>query len=805
MFHHKHNNQFHRLTQKLLPLILAGSVFNVCADPGKIRLTTIDSTTQRPISDANIAIVARDGTTRETRTNQQGLAYIDALDEGLYTVIVNHPDYQSARLPRIRVLDDKTTPIETRLGIVSKGVEEVLVLGKSISGNPLNPAGSSFIDREALNSAAGSGSDVLRSLDGLPGLFGDGEFSSFTVRGNGPRDNLILVDGIPFDNVVHFSDSFGDQEEVEGGGRYSVFAPNTIATAEFQPGGWNPGYGGRAGSLLKLEVAEGNPDTPSYRARLDIAGVEIGYDGPSMIHDQTSILFSARNYNFGRLFEVIGLDDIGTPKLTDVIVKSTTELGDNDSVKMLVIYAPEEYRRDINNVLASNDDESGNYGDVELVSSETDNSLLAATWTRLIGSDGELSNQLYFRGYDESGISGEAYPDLVPPETAPENIPQRNNILQSQREENEVGFQSDFEIGNTPGRFSTGLRVTQTDLTFNLRLSDNWIRYIYDQNDYRPNPSQQYLLLSPETVNNHYQQKETNYAAYVNQEFILDSWSFRAGARYERDNFSEENLLSPRLGATWPITNQLRITATAGRYYQSPRFNDRASDASNAQLQNEVIDQAGIGFVYRFDSNIEFLIEPYYQELDNLVVQGDGVNQTLANAGDGQSFGVDTALTRQFDNGWSASVNYSYNEARVRESIDSREYDADFSRPHIFSIGGVWEVNQYWKLSSRWKWASGKPKDTYLIHDNVLGDNQPLRYSRETIATNNDRYGNYNSLNFRADYIRGFGNTNVIIFIDVINLLGAENPGNSDFNERRGTEEIEDGEPLPIVGLMFEW
>jgi hypothetical protein len=86
-----------------------------------------------------------------------------------------------------------------------------------------------------------------------------------------------------------------------------------------------------------------------------------------------------------------------------------------------------------------------------------------------------------------------------------------------------------------------------------------------------------------------------------------------------------------------------------------------------------------------------------------------------------------------------------------------------------------------------------------------LGDNQPLRYSRETIATNNDRYGNYNSLNFRADYIRGFGNTNVIIFIDVINLLGAENPGNSDFNERRGTEEIEDGEPLPIVGLMFEW
>jgi len=805
MFYHRQPTLLYRFTQKLLPLILAGYVSGASADTGKIRLTLIDSSTQRPIPNATIAIVSRAGATTETSANEQGRVQIDALNAGLYTLIITHPDYQSVRLPRVRVLDNKTTPIETKLVVASTGVEELLVVGKTISGNPLNPAGTSFIDQEALNSAAGSGSDVLRSLDGLPGLFGDGEFSSFTVRGNGPRDNLILVDGIPFDNVVHFSESFGDQEEVEGGGRYSVFAPNTIATAEFQPGGWNPAYGGRAGSLLKLEVAEGNPETPSYRARLDIAGIEIGYDGPSVIHDQTSILFSARDYDFGRLFDVIGLDDIGTPTLTDVIFKSTTELGDSDSVKFLAIYAPEEYQRDIDNVLASDEDEPGNYGDVELVSSKTDNSLFSATWERLIGSDGELRNQLYYRNYDETGISGEAYPDLVPPETEPEDIPQRNNILQSQREESEAGLQSDFQMGNFLGRFSTGLRVTQTDRAGDLTLSEDWIRYTYDQNDYRATPEQKYLILSPETVNNQYQQKETNYAVYLNQEFALDSWSFRAGARYERDNFSEENLLSPRLGATWPINNQLRITATAGRYYQSPRFNDRASDASNARLENEVIDQASVGFAYRFDSNIEFLIEPYYQELDNLVVQGDGVNQTLSNTGDGESFGVDTALSRQFDNGWSASVNYSYNEARVRDTADSGEYDADFSRPHIFSIGGVWEVNQHWKLSSRWKWASGKPRDIYLIHDNVLGAGQPLRYSRETIETNTDRYGDYNSLNFRADYIRSFGSTNVIVFIDVINLLGSDNPGNSDFNERSGTEEIEDGEALPIVGLMFEW
>jgi hypothetical protein len=805
MNHRRSNLQMNRLTRKLLPLLLAGYITGACADTGTVRLTVIDSGTQRPIPNAVIEIKSRTGETTETRADNKGLVKVDTLTAGLYTLTIKHPNYQPVRLPRVRVLENKTTPIQTKLASINTGVEETLVVGKAVSGNPLNAAGSSFIDQEALNSAAGSGSDVMRSLDGLPGLFGDGEFSSFTVRGNGPRDNLILVDGIPFDKVVHFSDSFGEQEEIEGGGRYSVFAPNTIASAEFQPGGWAPAYGGRAGSLLKLNVAEGNPDTASYRARVDIAGVEVGYDGPSGFHDQTSVLFSARNYDFGRFFETIGLDDIGSPKLTDVIFKSTSELGDSDKLSFLAIYAPEEYQRTLDNVLASDEDEPGNYEDVELVDSETDNSLFALTWTRLIGNDGKLTNQIYLRNYDERTRSGESYPDLVAVDAPVNTIAVRPNILTSNAKEEELGLQSDIELNNAIGRFSGGLRVTQIDLAFSLALDDDWIRYSFDQKDFRANPEQKYVVLTPAAVNNRYAQTETNYAVYANQEFSLDDWNFRAGARYDRDNFSNENLVSPRFGATWFTNNNLRITTTLGRYFQSPRFNDRASDASNSQLENEIIDQASVGFVYRWDNNIELLVEPYYQNLQNLVVKEDGVNQTLGNTGEGKTFGVDTAISRQFDNGWSASINYSYNDARVRDNPAATEYDADFNRPHIVSIGGVWEINQRWKLSSRWKWASGKPSDVYTILDNVLGAGQPLRYSREKIADNTERYDSYSSLNFRGDYIRSFGRTNVIAFIDIINVLGSENPSNSDFNERRGTEEVEDGEAFPIIGLMFEW
>src|SRR5690606_10375155 len=107
-------------------------------------------------------------------------------------------------------------------------------------------AGSStYLDREALRSAVGGGADPLLSLDGLPGLASASEFASFSVRGRGPRDNLVFVDDFPFDKAVHFDATLGEEEDVGGGGRFSIFAPNVISAAEFSPGGWGAAYGGR--------------------------------------------------------------------------------------------------------------------------------------------------------------------------------------------------------------------------------------------------------------------------------------------------------------------------------------------------------------------------------------------------------------------------------------------------------------------------------------------------------------------------------------------------------------------------------
>ena len=57
---------------------------------------------------------------------------------------------------------------------------------------------------------------------------------------------------------------------------------------------------------------------------MDIAGLELGYEGPSGIHDDTTVFFTARQFDFGQVFDMIDEKDIGQPELTDIVLKTVT-------------------------------------------------------------------------------------------------------------------------------------------------------------------------------------------------------------------------------------------------------------------------------------------------------------------------------------------------------------------------------------------------------------------------------------------------------------------------------------------------
>ncbi|GGD50785.1 TonB-dependent receptor [Lacimicrobium alkaliphilum] len=780
----------------LWALLIGVPLFTHAAEaPGALTVIVKDQNTERPLSSVQITLKERETSSTQTlETDQQGRIVVEPLDPGLYSVNVAKSGFASLYEPSVRVVTRKNIRIEFELRQVE--IEKVVVLGNQTDA--FASASSTYLDREALRSAVGGGADPLLSLDGLPGLSSASEFASFSVRGRGPRDNLLFVDDFPFDKAVHFDATLGEEEDVGGGGRFSIFAPNVISGAEFSPGGWGAAYGGRAASLLKLEVADGNP-SPSASLRYDLAGYEVGYDGPIGITEDATMLVSARRLDFGALFETIEELDIGEPVLRDIIVKSVIPINQNHTFEILLMDTHEDYYRDVTHVF-----ESPNFEDAALQNSEQDSDLYGLTLRSLIGEQAVWTNKVYYRKSDKISSEGEAFPDLVPAGSPASSFPVREDIITIGEDETEIGWRSDFETVNQWGVFSAGVRVTQIELDYNTVLDGDWIRFVYDDDDFRPDPEQRFIVLEPGNINSSIRQKETSYAGYVDQVYEFDHWDFGTGLRVERDGFADESFASPRFSVNWQPGKTVRYFATAGLFHQSPRFLELAANESN-DLQTEKITHGSVGIKYFPNNNWSVLTEAYYQNLDDLVVDLDRANGTFANIGDGTSYGVDIVINGTIREGLYATATYSYNDAVVDRKDGRGEVAAEFSREHVATLGLTWEISDRWKVAGRYKYLSGRPDNEFIIHSDVLGPGQPLRYSKEITERNIGRKGGSSLLNVRVDYRRAIGPIDVTAFLDVINVTAASSSDDTEFDYRRGVEVEDESEAEPLIGLRLDY
>lgn len=770
---------------------------------GEIRGRVVDGVTRTPLEGAVVLLLHEGTDPRTATTDADGTYRLTGLEEGLYRMRSTLRGYQTAQQPDVRVVRDRATVVDFELSPARAVSEEVVVAARASADDPRGPVTSFSYSREEIRRSPGTAGDVLRALDSVPGVAATGEFSAFSVRGRGPRDNLILVDGIPFDKVTHFDQSIGESEDVQGGGRFSVFAPNLIQELEFMPGGFPAAYGGKNGSLLKLTVAEGNRVTPAVTGRADITGWELGYDGPAGFHDDTSLLVSTRGQYFERLFELVGDGDIGAPVLYDLIVKSSSRLSPSHRLDVLGIYAPENYTRDVENVLASE-----NFEDTSLVETEQDSALLGARWSWLFGGSGFVDNTFFFRYSDKSSVLGEAFPELVDDELpAPGDVPVRQEILDIAERETELGWRGDYNrtLGDW-GLVQAGGRLSRSELDFSTRLQGDWIRYVYDQDDFRPDPSQRYIVLTPERVDSSFRESAGRGAAYVDTSLtVRERLTLTPGLRYDWDGLAGESLLSPRISASLALDPRTRLSLAGGVYYQYPRFLEVAADPSNLDLDNERSVQAVVGFSRYLRNDLRFSAEAYYHWMNDLIVEIDRVDGTVRNSGEGRSRGIDLGLVKRLGDRWYLQTAYSYQVAKRDDGLGGGTYDADFNRPHVFNVFLSWEVNDSWAVGGKWRYMKGRPTDDFIVWEDVFEDPDFLRFSKEITAKNVLRFPDFHTLNVRVDYRRRVGPIGLIAFVDFFNLYDHRNVDSLDWLERQGVNQEEGLEAFPTFGLKFEF
>lgn len=152
---------------------------------------------------------------------------------------------------------------------------------------------------EALPALVGE-TDIMKSMQLLPGVrAGDEGTSGMYVRGGGPDQNLILLDGVPVYNISHLF------------GFFSVFNADAINHIELVKGGFPARYGGRLSSVVDIRMKEGNNKEIEGEGSLGLIASKLTIEGP-LIKDKASFIFSGRRtLLFGPFLKIASGSDLG--------------------------------------------------------------------------------------------------------------------------------------------------------------------------------------------------------------------------------------------------------------------------------------------------------------------------------------------------------------------------------------------------------------------------------------------------------------------------------------------------------------
>ncbi len=124
--------------------------------------------------------------------------------------------------------------------------------------------------------------DLLKTLQLMPGVQSGTEGANgIYVRGGGPDQNLMLLDGVPVYNASHLF------------GFFSVFNTDAIKNVSLLKGGFPARYGGRLSSVIDVSMKDGNMKKFSGAVSIGLISSKFTIEGP-IKKDKTSFIISGR-------------------------------------------------------------------------------------------------------------------------------------------------------------------------------------------------------------------------------------------------------------------------------------------------------------------------------------------------------------------------------------------------------------------------------------------------------------------------------------------------------------------------------
>lgn len=646
------------------------------------------------------ATVYEAGLAKGAVTNSYGF-YGLALPAGEATIAFSYIGYQTTVMHLSLNAD---TTLQIMLQPTSAELGEVVV----IAGNPAFKTarpGTMDVPVEQIKSmpALLGETDLMKSLQLLPGVQTTSEGKSdISVRGGGPDQNLITLDGIPIYNPNHIF------------GFLSIFNTDAIKNVTFYKSGFPARFGGRFSSVVDIQTNDGNKQQIKGSATIGMLAAKANIEGP-IIKDKTSFTLSVRRTYIDLFMDQItkwineadeSISDENKYNLFfyDINAKLHHQLTDKTSLYFMFYNGKDKLTTQYEN----REGWSGSFDVLTNQDWKWGSTIGAVRLNHILAGNAFLNTTLSFNNYHYK------------------------TFLQKQYTSN-YHWQEDPETRMDRIFYDSGIRDYSlvSDLDY-IPASGHYIRagLAYTYHDFKPevlNAEIQDLTkdIFKSSAGNQIHTHEVGLYAEDDWD-ITDRLRVNIGFRYSLFQVNNKTWhgLDPRLSFRYLLTDAVSFKAGYSHMKQFIHLLSSNTLFLQTDLWVPVTDkispmtsrQFSAGAFFQLPHQLEFSVEAYYKDMDNVVeykdeasfVGGSGNWESKVEAGEGRAYGVEFSVHKKYGNttGWVAYT-LAKTERKFKEINYHEWFPAKYDRRHNLNITVTHQLSNKFDLSANWVYSSG--------------------------------------------------------------------------------------------------
>ncbi len=614
--------------------------------------------------------------------------------------------------------------------------------------------------------------DILKTLQLLPGVRSGSEGSSgIYVRGGGPDQNLIMLDGVPIYNANHLF------------GFFSVFNGDAINNVKLIKGGFPAEYGGRISSVIDIRMKEGDMKKIHGEGSIGLIASKFMLNGP-IWKDRTSFMISGRRTYFDILSKPFialankqmgGEDKIsGGYYFYDLNLKVNHIINEKNR-----IYLSGYMGDDVLKVTSryTIDDGSGKkYFEESEGGMDWGNKIVALRWNHQFNPKLFLNVTGNFSEYKfNTGFGYKYY------EQGKEKTPEEKYAF----------------------NYLSGI----TDFGGNLHFS----YYPHPKHKIKFGVGETYHTFKPGVTTLNYSSSgdviDTSFGAsktFAHEFFGFLQDDFELGKRIQANvgvHFSNflvrqkyYNAIQPRASFNFKITDKSSIKASYARTTQFLHLLTNASIGLPTDLWVPVTDsvppqyghQWAIGYAREFKHGFRASTEAYYKVMNNLLEYKDGASyfgtteswEELIEVGNGNSYGLEVLLERTTGKltGW-IGYTLSWTNRHFDNLNNGKWFPYRYDRRHDVSVVLTYKFNDKVDIGVVWVYGTGNAVTLALQQYNGMPVNE---WGNQTInhidQRNNYRMPSYHRLDLGLNIHRPHDKWEGTWSISIYNAYSRQNP-----------------------------